>query len=282
MKVSNRTSFLRVLVFVLYIALALAIYFSYFDFKQRDKVFESISRAISVSVYSLKSFWMAVTSNYQFQQSAVERIKELERQILAQQLEIIAYKRFQPELDLLRKEKEELEKLFDYEKKINYKFIRAKVYLKDPQNLFKTFILDRGKNGGVEKDQIVIAYSKEINNYALIGKIMSVTDNNSTVMTLMDNQFRVGVDVEGGNNSILEGFSTVKIILRVRFLDRSLESPVGREVSTSNIGDMYPKGIAIGKISTVENQEDIFQTVLVKPYVDFFDVKYVYIIQKEQ
>jgi rod shape-determining protein MreC len=156
-----------------------------------------------------------------------------------------------------------LRNLLNFEKTITDRVLSAEVIGKDPSPWFKTVLIDKGKNDGVETGMAVVVpkgiagqVTDVSSNYS---KVLLIIDHNSAVDALVQNDRARGI-IKGGS----EGQCSFKYVLR----KHDIES--GDIVVSSGLDGVFPKGLAVGYVSKViKPKSGIFQEVTVTPYVDF-------------
>ena len=165
-----------------------------------------------------------------------------------------------------------LRNLLNFEKTITDRVLSAEVIGKDPSPWFKTVLIDKGKNDGVETGMAVVVpkgiagqITDVSSNYS---KVLLIIDHNSAVDALVQNDRARGI-IEGGS----EGQCSFKYVLR----KHDIES--GDIVVSSGLDGVFPKGLAVGYVSKViKPKSGIFQEVTVTPYVDFEKLEEVLIV----
>jgi len=147
---------------------------------------------------------------------------------------------------------------------------------KDIQGIQEWLLINRGSKDGVEKDMAVI--SKE---FALVGKIIEVIPDFSRVMLIINNKSIVAALIEGERSQGLVEKET-KGKLFMDFIPRNEKLEIGERVITSGMDNIYPKGILIGKIDSIDlSQNQLFQKVTISPAVDFSKLEEVFIIKSK-
>src|SRR5262249_15046892 len=132
---------------------------------------------------------------------------------------------------------------------------------RDPNNWFKTVVIDRGSLQGVEKDQPVVT------NEGLVGRVVSVSPISSRVLLITDERHGAGAVVaqtaesrlvgilKGKNQSLCE----LKVITEVGKLEN------GEQVITSGQDQLYPRGLLIGRVKNLTDPAVIPAAIDVEP-----------------
>lgn len=147
--------------------------------------------------------------------------------------------------------------------------LAAEIIARDPTNWFERFTINRGKSKGINKNMIIQTPE------GLAGQITQLDDNTATVRTILNPRSAVPVYiVESGTFGILVGDSspicTIKFIRNINFMQE------GHLVVTSGMGDIFPPGILVGRITTVQGSVDSLSSrAKVKPFVNFEKLRFV-------
>lgn len=170
----------------------------------------------------------------------------------------------------------QLKELLDYKNQYSNQFdlITASVIGRDPSNWFSTMTLNRGTIDGVEKDMAVV------NNQGLIGRIISASLNSSEVLLLTDPRSAVGSLIQETRvPGIVEGLSQSAGKLKMIHIPNDQEVKVGQLVITSGLGELFPKGILLGKIESIEKEPNgLLKSAVVVPSINFDILEEVFII----
>lgn len=144
-------------------------------------------------------------------------------------------------------------------------------------NRFNSFIIDKGRDDGIERDMNVIAGT------GLVGIVTDVGKNWARVNTIISNGTNVSASVlHSQDNLIVSGDMELMQQGRIRYTqlsDKDKSVRPGDKIVTSNISDKYLPGILIGYISTVDTDSNqLTYSGQIEPIVDFDHLSYVLII----
>ena len=172
----------------------------------------------------------------------------------------------------------------------DYTLMKATVIRRNPSQWTELVTINRGDNDGVEKNMAVITSA------GLIGKIKSVAPNTATVQLLSseDPANRISAFIqpkedEKKNKSKTEVFGiiadydkeTKQLIMTWEEVPNGLKVEKGQLVTTSGMGGVFPKGLAIGTVEKVEPDENGLQKkVFIKPAADFYDIEHVMVVDR--
>lgn len=143
----------------------------------------------------------------------------------------------------------------------------------DPSPLLSRFTISIGNDKGVTRAMTATVPQ------GLVGQVIEVSRNKSVVLTLVDPDSRVGVTV-AGRSANGTAFGMAPDRLRAEF-PRNAQLQVGDLVSTGSIGGVYPSGIPIGTIESIQplGENATTRSVIVKPAVDFSNLEEVALLQ---
>ena len=165
-----------------------------------------------------------------------------------------------------------LRNLLNFEKTITDRILSAEVIGKDPSPWFKTVLIDKGKNDGVETGMAVVVPK------GIAGQVTDVSANYSKVLLIIDHNSAVDALVQNDRaRGIIKGGSAEQCLFK--YVLRKHDIEIGDIVVSSGLDGVFPKGLAVGYVSTViKPKSGIFQEVTVTPYVDFEKLEEVLIV----
>ncbi len=169
-----------------------------------------------------------------------------------------------------------LVKLLDLKKDLDDPVAAAQVIGVDPTGWFRAVIVNKGKLDGVRVDMPVVSAG------GVVGRIVSVSPRYAKVLLIIDQNSAVDILVQRSRDrGMVKGiFSDV---CRVDYLVSTSDVVVGDALITSGLGGVYPKGLPVGRVTSVgETPGELFKEVLVKPAVDFSRLEEVLILLKEE
>ena len=168
-----------------------------------------------------------------------------------------------------------LQQLIQFRNMSDQPVIAAQVIGRDPTGWFQSVIIDKGKNSGIKLNMPVV------NAEGVVGKLVSVSDNYSKVLLIIDQNSSVDCIIQRSrDDGILKGLSSK--ICKLDYVLKSSDVHVGDIVVTSGLGGIFPKGIPVGEVTDVEDPPgELFKDVRIRPAVDFSKLEELLIILKE-
>jgi len=153
-------------------------------------------------------------------------------------------------LSKFEEENERLRKLLDFkEKQANFVTVPCEIVGRSFSNWEKEFIINKGTDHGIDVGVVIIE------NGGLVGRVTMAGKNWATVTTLLDVETSVSAMViRSGAYGIVEGDITLTgdNMCKLTYTAKDADIAIGDTVETSGLGKMYPQGIIIGKVKSVE------------------------------
>lgn len=235
---------------------------------------EPAGRIVRTALYPLQR---AFGGLYEGVASRVQLIKEYERvlsenealkqQVQEMQLLLFSY-------DEVVAENRRLRDLGDHSEQIPYETTAARVIARDPHGWRDHIVIDKGTADGVYNNAAVLGQS------SLIGRVTSASLSSSVVMLISDPQSSVSGRVQG-NRSLLvvEGTARTDGLIRFDCLESGDRVQVGDLVITSGLGGVFPPGLPIGEVHSVEKDfYGVADTGLVVPVSNLVSIESVLVV----
>ncbi len=184
----------------------------------------------------------------------------------------------------LRQENETLQDLLGLAA-ISPRPIAARVIARSgPSNFEWSVTIDVGSDDGVLVDLPVVA--GDANGPRLVGRVIDVTPNSSTVQLLIDRDFAVpGVLSASRESGMVQGRGQDDLEMVLIAPDTEISDDVPESVFTLGyrVGEergLYPKNLLIGTVSRAFSDPEAVQTfVEISPAVDFTTLQYVLVLR---
>jgi len=191
------------------------------------------------------------------------------------------YAQISVERNLLRNENNTLKDMLELDESLNDYLMRSAVVIHRSPDRWSEYIgLNRGSEHGIRPNMGVID-SKG----GLIGKVKTVSEFSSRIQLLSDNdrtnRVSAMISQDQPEYGFIEGYDEDTGLLIMRKIDLEAEIKEDVMVVTSGKGGVYPSGLLIGEIVSVEPDEyGLTQNAYIRPTADFFALDYVYIIER--
>lgn len=224
-----------------------------------EKVVYTVSRPVELAFNLVTHQSSGLVNSYIDLRGAREEARQLkeENSRLSVQMQM---------LKEVEKENERLQKLLNFVRQVNLKFVSGQVHSADPSFLYQSIRLNRGETDGVLPGMAVVAAE------GAVGVVMRTLKSYSDVLLLNDPNSNLDVIVaRNRRRGMLEGSSSQGMIFK--YADRGSRVIVGDEILTSGLTGPFPRGIVVGKVSRIRVEPDgVSQLIEVEPAVNFAEV----------
>jgi rod shape-determining protein MreC len=217
------------------------------------------------------------------------------------------YRVYYHDIETLQAENSALRKELDFQLRTNYPVVKAEILSFRLNSIYRTIVINKGKKDKIYPLMPVIASALSNEGQiipALVGKVIASNQNSAIIQPLINSNFSMGVQIEGGNFwAILSGNSGRGTYAILNYLDpgvilnnrifsqigpsnisdvSELEKYLisGKEVFSSAGGGVFPPRIPVGVIVDEGPRDGAFKSAFVKPYIKFEELKYVSVIIK--
>jgi rod shape-determining protein MreC len=182
------------------------------------------------------------------------------------------------ELDRLEEVKLEnlrLRRLLGFKEGFEAETVPAQVIAEDASSWFRTVTIDKGHEDGVTEGMPVVVAE------GVVGRVVRSSPGQARVLLITDASSAVASLVQANRaRGICRGQGEQ---LSFNFVLRQEEINVGDRVITSGMGGVFPKGLVVGHIQTIDRQEyGLFQAVQVTPSVDFSHLEEVLVLVRQE
>jgi rod shape-determining protein MreC len=180
----------------------------------------------------------------------------------------------EPQLAELTQENLRLRQMLDFSPPAQFRAVAARVVGRSLANWYSTVEVDRGADHGVQAGQPVVTQA------GLVGRIVRVTGRTATVLLLVDPQSGVGAEVIRSREAgVLVGAPGFWDRGQMRMFSRDADVVAGDLVLTSGLGDIFPRGLPVGRVDRVRREDQGLLVVAeVEPAVDFGRLEEVFIL----
>lgn len=166
-----------------------------------------------------------------------------------------------------KQENARLKKLLDIKTaNPSYSLTPANVIKRDANDDFYSFTLDEGTSSGISVNDPVITEN------GLVGWVCQADASTCKVKTILSPDTKAGAkDKQSGDNGIINGSASLcdKNQTSLNTLAENNKIKKGDMIVTSGTGGVYPGGLLIGEVVSVEfNSYDASRYAVIKPYED--------------
>lgn len=202
--------------------------------------------------------------------SYMDRVEELEEQVADYQSKLVDYEK-------LQKQVEAYEKFLGVkEKNPDFQFVAGTVIGRDAADVFGSFVLNSGSADGVAVGDPVISGEY------LIGIVNETSPTSCTVLSVCDPKFSAAAyEIRTGEAGYTQTTTKLGVqgVLKLSGLERDTAVAEGGIVCTSGVGGVFPRGLIIGTVTTVQKEEgDISYYAEVKPEIEISEVQDAFVI----
>ncbi|HSM50084.1 MAG TPA: rod shape-determining protein MreC [Thermoanaerobaculia bacterium] len=202
------------------------------------------------------------------------RTRARQRQLLAEEnaalrAEVGELRRERLRLEALELEADRLAAALDFQRASPLRLRVAEVVYVDHAAQVRSLVLRSGEPARLNQPVVDEA--------GLVGRVISTAGAYARVQLLTDRAASLGALLEkAGSQGLLRGGADGR--LRLDFVPRQLAVEVGDRVLTAGIDGVFPPGLPVGAVTGVEPGNEMFQTLLVTPAVDFRQLGLVYLV----
>lgn len=169
-----------------------------------------------------------------------------------------------------------LRKLVGLKGKTESPTVAARVVGRKQSSLFETIVINKGSSDGIGVDMPVQSV------YGVLGRIIEVSWSVSKVLLLVDYNSNIDTLIQRSRaHGILQGSGENGC--KLRYVRRTEDVEVGDVVITSGLAGIFPKGLVLGTVDSVEKEETgLFQEIWVSPSADVARIEEVLVILKNE
>ena len=273
---------LRFLVYFIFIILSILLLFG----AQTPVVVQV--KSVGLTVFSwFQSGISSVSGLFSGISSSFTDREKMEKELKTSKEQLEKYYDALDELQALRKENVQLRGQLGFLYNIPFIYsektrrIPAIIIGKQPGNFMSSFTLNKGQKDGIKHNMPVIARYDQF--YGLVGKIANVGLATSIVMPLYNDSFYVAAQFDkSGYEGLVNGLGADGTRVILQYVEKTAKADInyGDLVITSGMGRVFPKGIHIGKVTSIISKP--YQTSMefeISPAIDFSRLEYVFVIE---
>ena len=164
------------------------------------------------------------------------------------------------ELEETNQSTQRLQGLLDLKNTYNLQSTGARVISGSTDSFNNTIVIDKGTSSGLAVGMPVV------DSGGVIGQIIECGPTTSTVRLITDEKSGVAAMVQSSRaQGMLMGSASRQITLNL--INTNQKVAVGDTVVTSGLGGVFPKGLPLGKVTSVEAAPgSLYYTIVIEPY----------------
>ncbi len=155
--------------------------------------------------------------------------------------------------------------------------IFARIIATSPTPLFRSVRIDCGTSDRIHVGAAVVSHD------GVVGRVAAVSGGWADVMLLVDAASSIDVVVQRTRSRArVRGLGGDKELgIKVEYLTRTEDVAPGDILITSGVGTVFPKGLRVGKVTSIERGAfGLYQGATVEPSVDFRRIEEVMVIPR--
>lgn len=228
------------------------------------QLFAPVLEAVDWAYVNVSDAW----TGYFDMRTAVRENAELRRRLAELTAENVGLRGRGADLSRMRA-------ILGYSEQVDLPASLARVVMLDTGGRFKSLILDRGSDEGIRVNDPVLSAE------GLVGRVVLTTPSVSKVQLILDGDSSVGVHFERTRRQgVVRG--TGGNDLSMAFVPFTADVAPGDRVFTAGIDGVYPPGILVGRVTSVDRGKDLFKTVHCAPATDFSSLEDLIVLQARQ
>jgi rod shape-determining protein MreC len=167
----------------------------------------------------------------------------------------------------------QLQQLLDLKSQAEFATVAAEVIAGNPDPQMRTVTIDRGSADGVLADMAVIAPS------GIVGRVLGPVGRRAArVQLLVDRNAAAGATTERTRAGGMVVGAEANPPLRMELVSNLNDVKAGDAVVASGVDGIYPKGYLIGHVEYAARGGGLYQTINVRPAVDFSSLEAVLVV----
>jgi len=223
-------------------------------------IFSEVQRTLSGGITGVRRVW----GSYVGLRHVKAENEELKRQLADVQIAM-------QQQSALADRARGLEKLLELRDHLNLTTTGAQIIGAAASPDFRTLTIDKGTRDGLRPDMAVVAPE------GVVGRIVVPSTRSAKVQLLIDRNAAAGVIVERTRaQGVVVGGGEDR--LQMQYVSEASDVAVGDLVVTSGIDTIYPKGLVVGRVESVEKNGPAFKRIVVKPAVNFSQIEEVLVV----
>lgn len=252
----------------------------------------SLSIQSSTLVLTLEGIISAVTMPFQKAYDGVQggvsrlwagftELTEVRDELKKTRANLQKYESMAGEMSEIKRENDRLRELLGMKERVEYASIPATIISKDPDNWFRTIIINKGSGDGIKENMPVIAYQG--GQKAVVGTVIEVRGSISRIAPIISPTVRIGVKLQESRfPGLLSGYSGNSNLCKMDYISRAAYIKFNDMVITSGQGGVFPPGLLVGAvIKSYSLESSAYQRAIIKPVIDYNLIEDVFVIKKD-
>ena len=190
---------------------------------------------------------------------------------------VAAYERRLILYEAMEQENARLAELLDYTSANDrFYFMTASVTAKNLDPYVDTITIRAGSRSGITEQMTVVTAQ------GIVGRVIEVGATYSKIRTMQNEDMRISVMVERTRDEGMLGGLVIEngqlVGLKLYYLPKDADIQVGDTIVTSGLGGIFPKGLYVGKVISLTDEDNGEYDACVMSDVDFEHLEEVLII----
>jgi rod shape-determining protein MreC len=199
--------------------------------------------------------------------------KHLRAEVARLRAETVALRLRQLRQEALEAENQRLRSLATLRERLPERTLGAEVQARDWNGFTRGLTIDRGRVDGAERLAAVIVTS------GVVGRIAVLRRQSAVVQVLTDPASSIGgMVLRTRGQGLVEGVAGGRLRIKMAVSEEALQP--GDLVVTSGIGELFPKGLPLGRVRRVYSPTGLFRTAELEPAVDLTSVEEVLVLPR--
>lgn len=263
------------IVFSLLILLSLGLLVSQ---RKPDVISQGFRQGLTFVIIPIQKLSMSTTQSVRDSITLISSLGRLRKDHAELAKQVDQLKLENARLAELARENTALREELNYHQHTPWQFIPAEVVGRDPASWLERVVVGCGSTDGVRRGAGVITPD------GVVGRVSDVTLYSATIMLLPDDQSSVAALVERSRvPGTVKGAGKRKHLLTLNHVSGTDDIQVGDAIQTSSASSLFPPGLTIGDIVSVEPSETgLMPSVQIKPRVNFQTLDRVLILKGDE
>ena len=238
-----------------------------------------LESAVGVVVTPFQDLTTGISSWVEETISASRKKNELKEENTALKEQVASLLEENRRLAMYEAENERLSSLLKIAQKYPaYKNVGANIIAKSPGVWYDDFTINKGTKDSISANMVLVAPE------GLVGRVLESGLTYSKAQSILDSRSSVpAMSVRTGDLGVVKGNYVLSDdgLCTMEYIDGDAEILVGDEIVTSHLSDIYPPGLAIGKVLELDTDTNgLTKYAIIQPYVDFKHLDTILVIDK--